>query len=62
MNIIGFKQDVRTFLKSKSNWTGLSMVIGGIIGITQKADLTISVQAIMGGLALIFIKDAISGK
>lgn len=58
MKIIGFRQDVRTFLKSKSNWTGLTMIFGGAIGIYQKANLTVSVQAIMGGLALIFVKDS----
>ncbi len=57
-----FKQSLNEFFSSKSNWTGLGMIVGGLIGISQKADLTISSQAVIAGLALIFVKDAIAGK
>lgn len=59
--IVGFKQTVREFLASKSNWTGLTMIIGGAIGLYQKADVSTSVTAIMGGLSLLFIRDGIAG-
>lgn len=60
--MLGFKQDLREFFSSKSNWAGIGMIAGGLVGIYTKADLTISMQAIIGGLALIFVKDAIAGK
>lgn len=37
------------------------MIIGGLIGLSQEANTVISAQAVIGGLALIFVRDAIAG-
>ena len=59
--MIGFKQEIKEFLSSKTNWTGLSMVIGSIVGFKYgQVDAVTAVQGVMAGLALISVKDAIA--
>ncbi len=60
------KQTIGQFLKSKTNWLGISMVIGGIFSIVNdyKAGLPISEESfksILAGFALIFVRDGIAG-
>lgn len=59
--MIGFKQDIKAFFSSKSNWTALSMIIGSIVGLKYgQVDAVTAVQGVMAGLALISVKDAIA--
>lgn len=60
MTIPFFEQTVEEFFSSKSNWTGLTGIVTGIIMLYNKADTTLAVQAIFAGLALICAKDAIA--
>lgn len=58
-----FKQDVDKFLHSKSNWTGMGMILGGVVGLQSGTIEPFNAsQMIVGGFALIFVKDAIEGK
>lgn len=58
-----FKQDVKTFLSSKTNWMGVSGVIGAVVGFyAGQLDIVQAVQSGMVALGFIFVKDAIAGK
>ena len=55
-----FSQDLKTFLKSKSNWTGMTMIGSGIVGwYTKSMEPVTAFQTIMGGFGFLAIKDAI---
>lgn len=57
--MIGFKQDVKEFFQSKSNWTGItSIVVGGYL--IHIGEVRTGIESIFAGLALIFVKDAIA--
>lgn len=61
-----FKQSVKVFLKSKTNWLGLSMIIGGTIAIINSMKVSViipeeAVKSILAGLALVFVRDGIAG-
>lgn len=63
MKIPLFSQDAADFFSSKSNWTGLTMIVVGIAGYMSKSmPPVVAIQSIMGGLALLFVKDAIAKK
>lgn len=60
--ILGFKQTLRQFLASKSNWTALTAVLVAVAGyLTQEYTLASAVSQALGGMALLFVRDAISG-
>lgn len=62
MTIKIFKQNVRQFLASKTNWTGLTMIVSAFIGYqTGAMDAVSAWQTAASGLGLIFIRDAIAG-
>lgn len=61
-----FKQDVKKFFSSKTNWLALSMIGGGLVPIvnSMKAGAPIpkeAVESILAGLALLFVRDGIAG-
>jgi hypothetical protein len=61
MNLFG--QTPKEFFKSKSNWTGLTAIImSSTTYYTGKIELDMAIQGILGGLALISIKDAMAKK
>ena len=54
-----FAQDIQSFFKSKSNWVGLSAIVSAAVGLyTKTMPITVAVQTILGGLAVIALKDA----
>jgi len=56
-----FEQDVKQFLSSKTNWTGMTMIVTGCVGLYAKSmDAVTAWQSIFGGLGLLFVKDAIA--
>jgi hypothetical protein len=56
-----FQQSTKQFLSSKSNWTAVVMIGFAGYGIyTGQMGLDSSMQMILGGLAVIGIKDAVS--
>ena len=58
-----FKQTVREFFGSKSNWIGMSAIVGGAVGwYTGTVPPTVAAVGIMGGLQAICAKDAIAKK
>jgi len=58
-----FVQDLREFFQSKTNWVGLTAIVGGVLGFYMgEISMTIAVNAVMGGLMGITLKDAISKK
>lgn len=61
MKIPGFVQDIGQFFKSKSNWTGLTMIGLSVIGFYYQI-LTVNEAAVAGvnGFALLAIRDAIA--
>lgn len=57
-----FKQGIREFFSSKTNWTGLGMIAGAVGGAYFKQiDFNSAAQLVASGLALIFVRDAIAG-
>ncbi len=57
-----FKQDVKTFLKSKTNWTGLGLIIGGALAFHYKNLSEFEAgQMIVAGFSIIFLRDGIEG-
>ena len=57
-----FKQSITQFFQSKTNWTGITAILGAIISYNIGIiDTAVCVQTIMGGLGMIFIRDAIAG-
>jgi len=63
MNIPMFKQDLKQFLSSKTNWTGMTMIVTGVVGLIYKSiDPVTAWKSISGGVALICVKDAIAKK
>ena len=45
----------------KSFWAGITAIIGGVAGIaTKTVDIATGVQTIIGGFAIIFLRDAIN--
>ena len=54
-----FKQSLKEFFQSKTNWTGMTMIATGAYLIYQK-DVVTGMQSAFGGLALITVKDAIA--
>lgn len=56
-----FGQSPKQFFSSKSNWTGMTLVVTSITTfIAGTIDQTTMVQGVFGGLGLIFIKDAVA--
>ncbi len=54
-----FAQDMKTFFKSKTNWTGLTMIGTGIVGYFTKTMTPVAAfQTAATGLGLICLKDA----
>ena len=52
----------RQWYKQKTTWTGLSAVIAGAGGlVTGQMDVATGIQTIIGGLGLIFLRQATSG-
>ena len=49
----------RNTFKSKSFWTGLAMIVSGV-GMCVMGDSLAGAQTIAGGLAAIFVRDAIA--
>lgn len=48
-------------LKQKSFWLGIATIGGAVTGIlTHQIDISTGVQTIIGGFAIIFLRDAIS--
>lgn len=62
MKIPFFEQDLKEFLSHKTNWTGMTLVLIGIVGIFNGMDSALVVSSIMGGLSLLFVRDAIAKK
>lgn len=63
MKIIGFEQDVKTFLSSKTNWTAIGIIGGAIIGYYTKSATPVEAFAgVANGLGMLFIRDAIAGQ
>jgi hypothetical protein len=63
MTIPGFKQDVQTFLQSKTNWTALGIIGGAVVGFYTKSVTPVEAFAgITNGLGMLFIRDAIAGQ
>ena len=57
-----FKQSIKEFLQSKTNWAGITMIGSGVVGFASGVmDAVVSFQTIAGGFGLMFIKDAIAG-
>lgn len=57
-----FKQTLKEFFKSKTNWTGLTMILSAVSGfLTQSISPAEAWQMITAGLAIIFLKDAVAG-
>lgn len=58
-----FVQDLREFFQSKTNWLGLTAIVGGVLGYyTGEVTMVIAANAVMGGLMAITLKDAIAKK
>ncbi len=53
-----FAQSLSVFISSKSNWLALSMIAIGITTL-YSGDTKTGIEALFGGLALLFGKDAI---
>ena len=52
----------KSWYQQKSFWLGFTAISGGVAGIlTGTVDLENGIEAIGGGLALIFMRDAIEG-
>ena len=51
----------KALIKSKAFWTGVAAIVTGV-GLLIQGDQTTGVQTIFGGLATIFIRDAIANK
>lgn len=59
--IIGFRQTVRQFLTSKTNWTALVAIGAAVAGYhTHQIGAQEAVNAIGTALGAMFIKDAVS--
>lgn len=57
-----FKQTSKEFFRSKTNWTGLTMILSAISGfLTQTLGAAEAWQMVTAGLGIIFIKDAVVG-
>lgn len=58
-----FKQSLKSFFASKTNWTCLTGIIASIAGYLAK-EFTLSTALQMGltSLSILFIRDAISGQ
>lgn len=55
-----FGQTRQEFFSSKSNWTGMSAVVGSVSAfVAGQIDTTVMLQGVFAGLALIFVKDAV---
>ena len=61
-NKLGFRQTLRQFFSNKTNWAGLTAIAMGIAGfLFDNWTAATTVQTIMGGIAAITIRDAITG-
>lgn len=61
--VVMFKQDIKTFLQSKTNWTGITIIGSAIVGYYTGAITPVELFAgVTNGLGLMFIRDAIAGK
>jgi len=59
---VKFKQNIKDFLSSKTNWTGIGMIAGGAGGFYfGQMDFNAAAQLVASGFALIFVRDAIAG-
>ncbi len=58
-----FGQTPNEFFASKTNWTGLTMIITAVSTFSAgQIDQTVLIQGVLAGLALISVKDAIAKK
>lgn len=52
----------KKWYQRKTTWTGIAAIVGAGVGMTTGAiDIKTGVQTIVGGFALIFMRDAIEG-
>lgn len=52
----------KKWYQQKTLWTGLAAITGGIAGIvTGQIDTATGVQTIIGGFAVIFLRQAVNG-
>ena len=57
-----FKQTIKEFFKSKTNWTSVTMIVAAIVGyFTNEFTASATITQIFGGLGLLFIRDAVAG-
>lgn len=61
--IPGFKQTVREFMASKTNWTGLTMTASaGVAYLTGELSASAALTPALTGVSLLFIRDALADK
>jgi len=59
---VKFKQSVNEFISSKTNQLGVTMIIGGVIAFIYKNMTEFEAgQMVVGGLFMLFSRDAIAG-
>ncbi len=60
------KQDINQFFKSKTNWLGIGMIIGGAVTVYNAYTSNLpmpdeAIKSMLAGFALIFVRDGIAG-
>lgn len=61
--IPGFKQTVREFVASKTNWTGITMTASaGVAYLTGELSASAALTPALTGISLLFIRDALADK
>lgn len=59
----GFKQTLRQFLRSKTNWSALTLIVTGLAAyLGGEISLAAMLGAVFNGLSLLFVRDAIAGR
>lgn len=57
-----FKQTIKEFFKSKTNWTAVTMIVAAIVGyLTKEFTASAAINQMFGGLGILFIRDAVAG-
>lgn len=60
--VVGFKQTVRDFMRSKTNWTAITAIATAGMGyLTGDYALPAAMGQALGGLSMLFVRDAIAG-
>lgn len=58
-----FKQNIKDFFASKTNWTCLIGIITAIVGyIAKEFTLSTALQMALTSLSVMFVRDAIAGQ